>query len=245
MLIAGVAAGRGRVRGRGRWSFVLGVRRDVRASPASATPSIIRPTIRCCRTTCRASALGADVLLSTPSPACSASAVAPATLLFMQSHWSAGAALFSAPPSLGSLVAALLLSCCTGRAARNGSRHRRPRRRRQREPMRASTAGALLLSPPILLNLVFFILLSMSGGGLNNFLVVALAALYGTPARSPMPRSPRFLIDERDRRAGRRLSRRRGPRATAWSPLLALVVTGGRVRADRHSSISRARAGAD
>jgi FSR family fosmidomycin resistance protein-like MFS transporter len=37
----------------------------------------------------------------------------------------------------------------------------------------------LLLSPPIMLNLCFFILLSL-GGGLQTFLVVALAALYGT-----------------------------------------------------------------
>ncbi len=40
---------------------------------------------------------------------------------------------------------------------------------------------ALLLSPPILLNMVFFIVLSMVGGGLNNFLVVGLGALHGTP----------------------------------------------------------------
>ncbi len=38
----------------------------------------------------------------------------------------------------------------------------------------------LLLSPPILLNLGFFVLISLMGG-LNNFLVVALGALYGTP----------------------------------------------------------------
>src|SRR5262245_26525023 len=40
----------------------------------------------------------------------------------------------------------------------------------------------LLFSAPILLSLVFFILLSFCGGGLNNYLVVSLAALYGTPA---------------------------------------------------------------
>ena len=37
------------------------------------------------------------------------------------------------------------------------------------------------MSPPILLNLVFFILLSFCGGGLNNYLVVGLGALHGTP----------------------------------------------------------------
>ena len=46
---------------------------------------------------------------------------------------------------------------------------------------RAADGWRLLLSPPILLNLVFFILLSMVGGGLNQYLVVGLGALYGTP----------------------------------------------------------------
>jgi FSR family fosmidomycin resistance protein-like MFS transporter len=40
----------------------------------------------------------------------------------------------------------------------------------------------LLLSPAIVTNLIFFILLSFCGGGLNNYLVAALGALYGTPA---------------------------------------------------------------
>jgi len=39
----------------------------------------------------------------------------------------------------------------------------------------------LLMSPPILLNLVFFVVLSMVGGGLNQYLVVGLGALHGTP----------------------------------------------------------------
>jgi predicted MFS family arabinose efflux permease len=39
----------------------------------------------------------------------------------------------------------------------------------------------LLLSPPILLNLGLFLLLSMVGGGLNQYLVVGLEALHGTP----------------------------------------------------------------
>ena len=39
----------------------------------------------------------------------------------------------------------------------------------------------LLMSAPILLNFAFFVLLSMVGGGLNNFLVVGLGALHGTP----------------------------------------------------------------
>src|SRR5262249_51003238 len=45
----------------------------------------------------------------------------------------------------------------------------------------ASDGWQLLLSPPILLNLLFFVVLSMVGGGLNQYLVVGLGALYGTP----------------------------------------------------------------
>src|SRR5262249_12240815 len=58
-----------------------------------------------------------------------------------------------------------------------------PRRRRRREETETAPADGwrLLLAPPILLNLVFFILLSMVGGGLNQYLVVGLGALYGTP----------------------------------------------------------------
>ncbi|MET0708764.1 MAG: MFS transporter, partial [Tardiphaga sp.] len=46
-------------------------------------------------------------------------------------------------------------------------------------------AGAdwkLLLSPPILISFVFFMLLSFSNFGLQQFSVVALGTLYGTPA---------------------------------------------------------------
>ena len=47
-------------------------------------------------------------------------------------------------------------------------------------PQKRALDWRLLLSPPIMLNLGFFILISIIGG-LNTFLVVALAALYGTP----------------------------------------------------------------
>ncbi|MEA3027174.1 MAG: transporter, family, fosmidomycin resistance protein [Alphaproteobacteria bacterium] len=55
------------------------------------------------------------------------------------------------------------------------------------KPRKSDTADAplegwkLLLSGPILLNLLFFVLLSFCGGGLNNYLVVTLGALHGTP----------------------------------------------------------------
>ena len=40
----------------------------------------------------------------------------------------------------------------------------------------------MLLSAPILLNLIFFVLLAMISSGIYNYSVVALGALYGTPA---------------------------------------------------------------
>jgi MFS family permease len=103
------------------------------------------------------------------------SAVAPATLLAMQSHYGwrgahVGAAI------LGVAVVALLL------AQRPTPDDRATERRRA--ATRTESSGQdygwrFLLSPPIMLNLCFFILLSL-GGGLQTFLVVALAALYGT-----------------------------------------------------------------
>jgi MFS family permease len=39
----------------------------------------------------------------------------------------------------------------------------------------------LLLSRPIMLNMIFFIMLALIGGGLQNYSIVALAALHGTP----------------------------------------------------------------
>ena len=107
-------------------------------------------------------------------------AVAPATLLAMQSRFGWRGAFVGAA-ILGLAVLALL-----DRAAADGSRsagRKAPRAlgRRQRRRFAEPDGGwRLLLSPPILLNLGFFILISLMGG-LNSFLVVALGALYGTP----------------------------------------------------------------
>ena len=46
---------------------------------------------------------------------------------------------------------------------------------------RGPTAFGLLMTAPILLNLVFFFVLSMVGSGLNQYLVVGLETLHGTP----------------------------------------------------------------
>jgi sugar phosphate permease len=105
------------------------------------------------------------------------SAIAPVTLLFMQSvvGWR-GAFICSA--GLG-VVAALFLALQGEPSPYRTVHASKPRD----DGTEAASADGLqlLLSPPILLNLVFFIVLSMVGGGLNQYLVVGLGALYGTP----------------------------------------------------------------
>jgi len=100
------------------------------------------------------------------------SAIAPVSLLFMQSAvgWR-GAFVCSA---LLGVVAALVLAV-QGEPPVVHPAH--PSKPRGEEP----ASWQLLLSPPILLNLLFFVVLSMVGGGLNQYLVVGLGALYGTP----------------------------------------------------------------
>ena len=104
------------------------------------------------------------------------SAIAPVMLLSMQDAvvWR-GAFVCSA---LFGVVAALFLAV-QGEAPVVRQAHSKSR---SEEVASTSADGwRLLLSPPILLNLVFFIVLSMVGGGLNQYLVVGLGALYGTP----------------------------------------------------------------
>ena len=101
------------------------------------------------------------------------SAVAPASLLVMQSSWGWRGAFIGAGV-LGFAVALLLLLVRDGTTttANAGTR----------PASDSSGAGwRLLLSAPILLNLTFFILLAMMSSGLYNYSVVALGALYGTP----------------------------------------------------------------
>jgi MFS family permease len=106
------------------------------------------------------------------------SAVAPGTLLFMQSlvGWRGA---FVCAAALG-IIAALILAL----QGEPPPRHRATQvsKPRGNDPSSAAADGwRLLLSPPILLNLVFFVLLAMVGGGLNQYLVVGLGALHGTP----------------------------------------------------------------
>ncbi|HYC15878.1 MAG TPA: MFS transporter [Pseudolabrys sp.] len=102
------------------------------------------------------------------------SAVAPASLLIMQSQWGWRGAFIGAG-ALGAVVASILLAMRDFSSVRIGSASAR------RSTDDATTGWRLLLSTPILLNLVFFVLLAMISGGLYNYSVVALGALYGTP----------------------------------------------------------------
>src|SRR5262245_839285 len=105
------------------------------------------------------------------------SAIAPATLLFMQSMVGWRGAFLGA--AMLGVVAALILAMQTEPPVV------RPHTSKPRldEAAKPPADGLrLLLSPPILLNLALFFILSMVGGGLNQYLVVGLEALHGTPS---------------------------------------------------------------
>jgi MFS family permease len=104
------------------------------------------------------------------------SAIAPATLLYMQSLFGWRGAYVGAA-ILGFIVLAALIA------------QPEPEREithvaKTPEKVRtdASAAWRVLITPPILLNLGYFILTSIMGSGLNTYLVVALGALHATPA---------------------------------------------------------------
>jgi MFS family permease len=102
------------------------------------------------------------------------SAIAPATLLFMQSQFGwRGAYIGSA--IFGLLVLIVLV------AQPEPADESKARSAAKAQTGAADTGWRLLLSPPILLNLAFFTMISLMGSGLNTFLVVALGALHATP----------------------------------------------------------------
>jgi FSR family fosmidomycin resistance protein-like MFS transporter len=104
-------------------------------------------------------------------------AAAPVTLLILQSvvGWRGA---FIAAGALGVLVAAVLL---TQRDALVEPVRAAPANLKAEETPRNAGAMGLLLSPAILRNLLFFIMLAIAGGGLQNYMPVALDALFGTP----------------------------------------------------------------
>src|SRR5262245_44428261 len=108
-------------------------------------------------------------------------AASPAVLVFVQSiaGWRAG---FVAAAALG-LIAALVLALQGEPEVPAGpeSPMKSPASVTKDKARAAPEGWRLLMLAPILTNLVFFILLSFCGGGLNNYLVVSLGALHGTP----------------------------------------------------------------
>ena len=99
------------------------------------------------------------------------SAVAPGSLLLMQSLWGWRGAFIGAAV-LGLAVALVFMVIGDD-----------PEQPAAAAPARGteSVGWRLLLSPAILLNLGFFVLLAMMSGGMYNYSVVALGALDGTP----------------------------------------------------------------
>jgi FSR family fosmidomycin resistance protein-like MFS transporter len=108
------------------------------------------------------------------------SAVAPATLLAMQSQFGWRGAFIGAA-LLGVAVVILLVAQRPMPDQAIEKRHATSAPADAGTSPHADVGWRLLLSPPIMLNLGFFILISVMGG-INTFLVVALGALYGTPA---------------------------------------------------------------
>jgi MFS transporter, FSR family, fosmidomycin resistance protein len=102
------------------------------------------------------------------------SAIAPATLLYMQSQFGwRGAYIGSAIFGLLVLIALI--------AQPEPADEAKSRTAAKAQTGTADTGWRLLMSPPILLNLAFFAMISLMGSGLNTFLVVALGALHATP----------------------------------------------------------------
>ena len=106
-------------------------------------------------------------------------AVAPATLLVMQSHFGWRGAFVGAA-ILGFAVLALLFAERSAPVAELAAERRRAKPSESGAPAKSDDHGwRLLLSAPIILNLCFFILISLMGG-ISSFFVVALGSLYNT-----------------------------------------------------------------
>ena len=101
------------------------------------------------------------------------SAVAPASLLIMQSLWGWRGAFIGAS-LLGFGLAAIMALPSNGAPPIRPNKHP--------EAKSAEPGWRLLRSAPILSNLAFFVLMALISGGLQNYSVVALGALHGTPA---------------------------------------------------------------
>lgn len=115
------------------------------------------------------------------------SAVAPPTLLMMQALWGWRGAFIGA--GIGGLAVAAMILLVRDPAPLNPARPQAKGLAKDLAKELAKDAAAtaetggwsLLMSPAILLNLVFFLLLAVMNSGMNNYSVVALGALFGTP----------------------------------------------------------------
>ena len=104
------------------------------------------------------------------------SAIAPVTLLYMQSQFGWRGAYIGA--SIFGLIVLLVLIAQPEPVAEI--------KHADKSAAKAKAAAddggwRVLMTAPILLNFAFFLLLAVMNGGLNTYLVVALGALYGTP----------------------------------------------------------------
>jgi MFS transporter, FSR family, fosmidomycin resistance protein len=112
------------------------------------------------------------------------SALAPPTLLMMQSVWGWRGAFVGAS-ILGFAVAVALMAI-----REHGEGRAAPRAKSD-----GNAAGwRILLAPAILLNLVFFVLLAIISGGVYNYSVVALGALFATPVTTANAALTAFLV---------------------------------------------------
>jgi MFS transporter, FSR family, fosmidomycin resistance protein len=103
------------------------------------------------------------------------SAIAPATLLYMQGMFGWRGAYIGAS-IFGFIVLAALITQPEPPPDATHARKEVPKSRAS-----AADTWHMLTTPTILLNLAYFTLLSIMGTGLNNYLVVALGALHATP----------------------------------------------------------------
>jgi len=99
------------------------------------------------------------------------SAAAPAAILFMHGLFGWRGALLGTA-AFGSIVALVLLLQPDGEPVRAPAK--------SRDDAKDDTSWRLLLAPPILMSCTFFFMLAFASYGLQNFLMVALGALYGT-----------------------------------------------------------------
>jgi MFS family permease len=106
------------------------------------------------------------------------SAVAPMSLLFLAAHFGWRGAFLGAA-ALGLAVALLLVVAGEPIAGRDEP----VAKPKSQDGSGGDSTWRLLLTPAILLNLVFFFMLSLANGGVQNYSVVALEALRGTPVQ--------------------------------------------------------------